>query len=46
MLCVRAQADPSPVEKLINTVTVALKNSPINAGKKALAIAQAGKCLG
>ena len=29
-------------EKIINSITVALKNSPLNAGKKALAIQQGG----
>lgn len=32
----------NPLEDAINTLTVALKNSPLNAGKKALAKAQAG----
>jgi hypothetical protein len=30
-------------EQLINSLTVALKNSPVNEGKKALAVAQAGQ---
>ena len=36
-------ASSSPLEGVINAVTVALRNSPINAGKKALAKAQAGE---
>lgn len=38
----RAEASGSFGEKLINSITVALKNSPLNAGKKALAISQGG----
>jgi hypothetical protein len=37
---VRAQGSSNPVEGAINWLTVALKNSPINEGKKALAKAQ------
>lgn len=36
----RAQGSNNPVEGAINWLTVALKNSPINEGKKALAKAQ------
>jgi hypothetical protein len=39
---VTASVRASFTENLINTLTVALKNSPINEGKKALAMAQAG----
>ncbi|WIA15661.1 hypothetical protein OEZ85_002287 [Tetradesmus obliquus] len=39
----RAQGSNNPVEGAINWLTVALKNSPINEGKKALAKAQAGE---
>jgi hypothetical protein len=39
----RAQGSNNPVEGAINWLTVALKNSPINEGKKALAKAQ-GTC--
>lgn len=35
-------ATSNPLETVINGITVLLKNSPLNAGKKALAIAQAG----
>lgn len=38
----RAQDGAGFGEKLINGLTVALKNSPLNAGKKALAIQQGG----
>jgi hypothetical protein len=41
----RAQGSNNPVEGAINWLTVALKNSPINEGKKALAKAQ-GTCNG
>jgi hypothetical protein len=40
-ICAEASSS-SPLEGLINGITVFLNNSPINAGKKALAIAQAG----
>lgn len=35
-------AASNPLEGVINGITVFLNNSPLNAGKKALAIAQAG----
>lgn len=43
---VRAEKDkPSPLfpEAFVNAITVAVKNSPLNAGKLALAKAQAGQ---
>jgi hypothetical protein len=40
--CVAVSVRASFTENLINSLTVALKNSPINEGKKALAMAQAG----
>lgn len=38
----RAESGGGFGEKIINSITVALKNSPLNAGKKALAIQQGG----
>jgi hypothetical protein len=41
---VRAETtSSSPFEGFINGITVFLNNSPLNAGKKALAVAQAGQ---
>lgn len=39
----RQVARANPLENVINSLTVALKNSPLNEGKKALAKAQAGQ---
>ncbi|KAI3433356.1 hypothetical protein D9Q98_003174 [Chlorella vulgaris] len=42
---VRSESKQNPLfpESLINSISVAVKKSPLNAGKKALAIAQAGQ---
>lgn len=40
--CATVRVQANFTENLINSLTVALKNSPINEGKKALALAQAG----